>query len=280
MKGNYFKILITVLVLLVLFVVVLFYIQNSNQEPTTHDSEKAESQDDEIIVSTPLPGDAVESPLHISGKAKGTWFFEASFPIEIRSDGEIIKEGSIETEEDWMTEELVSFSGQIDFSARPGTELLLVLKKANPSGLPEKDKSVSIPIVAAGVAAHEPNITSFDIYFSREGSDCEQVYATRRSVPFTKAVAHASLRKLLDGPREDEIQDGLITSIPDGVRLNDVYIQERVAYADFSEELNSTAGSCLVTSIRKQITETLLQFETIKDVVISVNGETEEVLQP
>lgn len=33
-------------------------------------------------------------------------------------------------------------------------------------------------------------------------------------------------------------------------------------------------------AIREQIEKTLLQFETIDDVVISINGETEEVLQP
>jgi spore germination protein GerM len=36
----------------------------------------------------------------------------------------------------------------------------------------------------------------------------------------------------------------------------------------------------MVMAIREQIEKTLLQFETIDDVVISINGETEEVLQP
>ena len=50
---------------------------------------------------------------------------------------------------------------------------------------------------------------------------------------------------------------------------------------DFSRELNDgVAGSCKVMAIRSQITQTLKQFSEIKGVVISVDGEAEEVLQP
>jgi spore germination protein GerM len=39
-------------------------------------------------------------------------------------------------------------------------------------------------------------------------------------------------------------------------------------------------GSCRVTAIRAQITQTLEQFSTIKNVIISVNGSVDEALQP
>jgi len=39
-------------------------------------------------------------------------------------------------------------------------------------------------------------------------------------------------------------------------------------------------GSCRVSAIRSQITQNLLQFPTIKNVIISVNGRTEDILQP
>jgi spore germination protein GerM len=39
-------------------------------------------------------------------------------------------------------------------------------------------------------------------------------------------------------------------------------------------------GSCRVSGIRNQIIQTLKQFPTIKNVVISVEGNSEEALQP
>jgi len=39
-------------------------------------------------------------------------------------------------------------------------------------------------------------------------------------------------------------------------------------------------GSCRVSAIRAQIIETLKQFSTVKNVVISINGRTEDILQP
>jgi len=35
-----------------------------------------------------------------------------------------------------------------------------------------------------------------------------------------------------------------------------------------------------VTAIRAQITETLKQFPTVENVVISIDGRTEDILQP
>ena len=39
-------------------------------------------------------------------------------------------------------------------------------------------------------------------------------------------------------------------------------------------------GACKVTAIRSQITETLKQFFAVTQVIISVNGKTEGILQP
>ena len=44
-----------------------------------------------IKVSAPLQNDVVNSPLKVSGEAKGSWFFEGSFPISLKdSDGNIL----------------------------------------------------------------------------------------------------------------------------------------------------------------------------------------------
>lgn len=54
-----------------------------------------------------------------------------------------------------------------------------------------------------------------------------------------------------------------------------------MAYIDFESSLQEgVGGSCRVENIRSQIERRLKQFPFIKDVVISVEGNSEEVLQP
>lgn len=95
------------------------------------------------------PGDVIESPVKIMGEARGPWFFEASFPVYVINwDGLIIGEGIATAEGDWMTEEFVPFSTEITFEKpdlypERGT---LILQKDNPSGLPEHDDALEIPI--------------------------------------------------------------------------------------------------------------------------------------
>ena len=98
-------------------------------------------------------GDAVLSPLLVTGEARGYWFFEASFPIVLTDwDGRIIAEGHATAEGDWMTENFVPFTATIEFQmpAGPGGPLnrgTLILMRDNPSGLPEHGAALEIPVV-------------------------------------------------------------------------------------------------------------------------------------
>ena len=109
---------------------------------------------------------------------------------------------------------------------------------------------------------------------------CTAVFPVTRNVPGTLAVGSAALGELLKGPNTTEQAAGYGTSLPSGVRLVSLRISRGVATADFSDELNRVGGSCRVTAIRKQITETLRQFPTVSSTIISVSGRTEDVLQP
>lgn len=109
-------------------------------------------KDDLIIVDIPKNSDKVSSPLKISGKARGYWFFEASFPIFVTDwDGKIIGEGFAQADGDWMTEEFVPFTAEITFnkseiSGQYSDRGALILKKDNPSGLPEHDDALEMLI--------------------------------------------------------------------------------------------------------------------------------------
>lgn len=104
-----------------------------------------------ITLESPLPNSTVQNPLVIKGKARGTWFFEASFPIMVVNwDGLIIGEGYATAEGEWMTEDFVPFTATINYTLDPQTYSKngsLILQKDNPSGLPENDDALEIPII-------------------------------------------------------------------------------------------------------------------------------------
>lgn len=102
-----------------------------------------------ITVTSPTSGQQISSPLTITGEARGTWYFEASFPLELRdASGAVIAQHYAEAQADWMTENFVPFRSTLSFPAQPaGSQGTLILRKDNPSGLPENDNSVSIPVV-------------------------------------------------------------------------------------------------------------------------------------
>ena len=102
-----------------------------------------------ITIESPLPGGKITSPLTIKGQARGMWYFEATFPVVLTDwDGLIIAEGYAQAEDEWMTENFVPFSATLTFTKPAyGDRGTLILKKDNPSGLPEHDDAVEIPIL-------------------------------------------------------------------------------------------------------------------------------------
>jgi len=102
---------------------------------------------DLIVVDSPRPNETVKSPITITGKARGTWYFEASFLVKIvDANNNVLGQISAQAQGDWMTEDFVPFSTQLEFSAPTTATGSLLLNKDNPSGLPENDKQLIIPI--------------------------------------------------------------------------------------------------------------------------------------
>lgn len=110
------------------------------------DSELPISANSEIIVLSPKQNELVTSPLKIEGQAKGNWFFEASMPVKLFSgDNQLITAASTQALDDWMTEKPVRFSSNLEFSTN-ATSGYLVIAKDNPSGLPQNDGLIKIPV--------------------------------------------------------------------------------------------------------------------------------------
>lgn len=102
---------------------------------------------DLITIDSPRPNDIVTTPLTIRGEARGTWYFEATFPVKIvDSDGNVLGQSYAQAQDEWMTEEFVPFESTLTFDPGDATEGVLVLEKDNPSGLPENDDQLRIPV--------------------------------------------------------------------------------------------------------------------------------------
>ncbi|MBU1102648.1 GerMN domain-containing protein [Patescibacteria group bacterium] len=235
----------------------------------------------DIEVFYPQPGATVRSLLILEGRARGSWFFEASAPIKLLDgQGKEIAVSFIQAIGDWMTTDFVPFTGELKFSASSTINGVLVFNNDNPSGLPENSKEFRVPVIISPEQA-----TVVKIFFNNDRLDpefsCNKVFAASREISKTQALARGALEELLKGPTENEKLLGFSTSINSGVKIQKLTITDGVAKVDFDEQLEfQVGGSCRVAAIRAQITETLKQFSAVQSVVISIDGRTEDILQP
>jgi hypothetical protein len=100
-----------------------------------------------LRLSEPQSGVIVTSPLVVRGEARGSWYFEATFPVRLLDgNGSTLAEGYAQAEGEWMTESFVPFSAELKFEPPASNEGVLVLEKANASGLPEHADSLRVPV--------------------------------------------------------------------------------------------------------------------------------------
>ncbi|MDE2001497.1 MAG: Gmad2 immunoglobulin-like domain-containing protein [Patescibacteria group bacterium] len=109
---------------------------------------------DMIRMAEPVADAVVRSPLTVSGEARGNWFFEASFPVLLLDEqgnalAQLPAQAGVNPADGgagWMTTDYVPFAATVSFDAGTSTQGTLVLKKDNPSGLPQYDDQVRISV--------------------------------------------------------------------------------------------------------------------------------------
>ncbi len=100
-----------------------------------------------IRIDAPRPNTTVASPLIIQGNARGNWFFEGSFEVYLLDDkGKEIARNNAQAQQDWMTGEFVYYESKLIFTQPETKTGTLVLEKNNPSGLPEHDDKLIVPV--------------------------------------------------------------------------------------------------------------------------------------
>lgn len=228
-----------------------------------------------LIVVSPAPGATVTSPLLVHGFGRA---FEQTFSWRVKdAAGTVLDSGFAMTdarETGWfgpfsfevflpaMADQ--SFSLEVlEFSAKDGSEQNLVV--------------VPLRLLSA-------RTTTFSVFYSNvnKGSllDCAKVFPVERTVAQTSAVGRAAIGELLKGPTAEERAAGYLTQIPPYAALNWLVISDQAAKADFTAGLEPGGGSCRVQAVRGEIEGTLLQFDTVETVVISVEGDSSTALQP
>ncbi len=90
---------------------------------------------DGMQIDAPAPNAEIRTPLKLSGSVPGPWYFEGSFPIELRTnDGRVLAESIAQSTGNWMTTDPVGFTGALDFEVDTPTAAVLVLHEDNTSG--------------------------------------------------------------------------------------------------------------------------------------------------
>lgn len=116
--------------------------------PAIPDPNGPEAKAGLITVANVAPGDQVASPLVVTGEARGYWYFEASFPVKLLDgNGAQLALVPAQALTDWMTEDFVPFSVTLTFPPPSTATGTLMLMKDNPSGEPQNDDFLAIPVV-------------------------------------------------------------------------------------------------------------------------------------
>jgi hypothetical protein len=241
-----------------------------------------------IRVYNPQPNQELTSPLSVTGEARGYWFFEATFPIKLLDkNGNIIVQSFAQAQGEWMTENFVPFSAQLNFTVSETQKGTLVLKKDNPSDLPQNDDELRVPVVlkkSEGLTRvvklyyYNPQLDRSDalgnILCSRQG-----LVTVERQIPATITPIQDAIRLLIsDQLTAAEKTQGITTEYPlEGFSLKGTSLSNGVLTLEFEDPNNKTGGgSCRVGILWFQIEATAKQFPEVQ----TVRFIPEELFQP
>lgn len=229
-----------------------------------------------ITVSSPKPNDKVSNPIIVKGQAR---VFENTFSYVLRD-----KAGNKLYENNAMTDApdagiFGNYTVKIPVPVSAPKDLVVEVFEYS-----AKDGSV-INLVRVPVELASQDKSTVKVHFSNSKLDpevtCIKTFPVERQIYKTQEPAFIALSELLNGPTQQETDAGYTTGINKGVRINSIKIENGTAYVDFNETLEAAVGgSCRVAAISWQIVNTLKEFPTVKNVVISINGRTEDILQP
>ncbi len=258
--------------------------QNINSDIEVNDQVEAGEVaviEGDIIVTKPLSNEVISSPLEITGRAKisqGAVLFRLKDALEgvIATSTAAVALGD--------TTEWGFYSGQLNFNSPIVPFGWLEVYTKNSEDGSEQD------LIRLQTEFKEYKKPIVKVYFNNIKNDpgmpdCSKVYPVEREIDLKivpNALEKGALEELLAGLTNKDKDNGFVSNLPtEGVKVQKLEVKDGTANVDFNQALQQgVAGSCRVIAIRAQITQTLRQFPGINNVVISIDGKTEEILQP
>ncbi len=220
-----------------------------------------------------------DGTVHVEGEAIA---FEGTVNIEVTdSEGNICFAGFTTTDAKEPSE-YGTFKKDIVLSLFPQSDQItlkcFLISAKDGTTLEKEEKTLSY-----NIEYQLANIYLSNSVKNPEMIDCEKVYSLERRIKKeSETTAIDALQFLINGPTEKEKELGYLDSlIPQSTSINYVKIEGESVVVDFGEEfLSITGGSCKVQTIRAEIEQTVKQFYPDYNIIISANGNIEEVLQP
>jgi len=240
-------------------------------------------KEDLIVIESPIANEEISSPVSIKGRARGSWFFEASFPVKLFDEkGNLIATAIAQAKDDWMTNDFVPFEAKLIFLASATQKGFLVFEKDNPSGLPENADELMMPVLLRqgreiNLYYYNPDLDKDEtgnIMCSRNG-----LVAVKRTIPITQTPIQDTIKLLLKGElTQIEKDEGVTTEYPlEGFSLKSASLREGILTLTFNDlSSKSSGGSCRVGILWFQIEATAKQFTEVKQVRFF----PEELFQP
>jgi len=154
-NRNYILIALAFIILLIIYFSYVYFSHSAinnfivnEKSININNQDKYIGAEEQTIIHNIVPNQKIKSPTAISGKARGTWFFEASFPVKLLDQyyNEITTTIAI-AKSNWMTEDFVEFDAMLNFEKPNIQRGFIVFQKDNPSGLPENDEKIYVPII-------------------------------------------------------------------------------------------------------------------------------------
>lgn len=288
--------LVVLLFILALGITVWIY-KASKQQPTnnptsttTTTATSTSTSAEPVSVASPLAGAVIASPLTVIGQAHGQWYFEASFPVRVvDANGKTLGSAPAQAQSDWMTESFVPFRAVVEFSQPSTSSGFIILAKDNPSGLPQNDAQVQIPIKfdISQVTTTAQRTVKFYYYDANRDKDAQGKIACSRNglvpvdrqIPVSISPIKDTISSFLSSPLPQSAKDaGLTSEFPlPGVALDSVVLNSGVLTIKLSDPQHKTSGgSCRAAILWAQIKATALQFPEVK----SVRFEPADLFQP
>jgi hypothetical protein len=219
----------------------------------------------DIIVFSPSKDDPVGLLFKIDGSSrseKGS----VSLAVKNRRTGSVYFEGSSPVS-------TVSRYGSFSFSINLSSSLdiidgdMLDAELFHLSAGGTKTGNISVPLRYAGGLS-----SRIKVYFVKSGQ-CGSVVSVDRLIDASKSAVRSGIEEMIKGPSPAEVESGFATAIPSTSKIRSLELREGAIYVDFNAEILKNGPVCSSATVRRQLTEMIMQFPGISKVIISTDGE-------